>query len=248
MIMARTTLRLLVLAAVASAGAACVDSSNEIFVVHNQAMIEDCTVSGELDDPYIGHGLMDVTNTFDGLGSSPVTYVATPVVQSRITEGANGQDKTVLLSGANVELAAVNNERSQAVVDAMTAMGLNKQAQYFSASIESGGTTGIAFEAIDATQGEALQGLVAPGESVEVLVRVTVHGDVDGNGVTSPVWTYPITVCNGCRVFNLGSCAALPDGETFGFGGRCAFHSDPIFQCCTSLDGSAVCPAVKTTL
>ncbi|HEX5062747.1 MAG TPA: hypothetical protein VFV99_25415, partial [Kofleriaceae bacterium] len=79
---------------------ACVDTGDEgIFVLTNTAVSSGtCSLSGDPSQPQIGHGTIN--------SNSPIAYVMTPLIQSRIQpiEGVDNSSKTVQLRGADVKL------------------------------------------------------------------------------------------------------------------------------------------------
>lgn len=239
--MTRVNPRLLIALAIAGSGAACADSNNQIYIVQNQALEEDCFVPGGIDNAHRGHGTLDATAAFGIRGG----YVLTPVIASRATESANGQEKIVNLTSATIRLLPNNSDASREVIAALADADLDRQEQRFAAAILPGGSTGASFSVVDTSQTEMLSGLVAPGERVEIIARVVVHGDIEGSSVESPEWDYPITVCNGCRIVSMGACADLEDNFEGQFGGVCGFHTDPLYQCCVNPAGQEVCPAKK---
>jgi hypothetical protein len=126
------------------------------------------------------------------------------------------------------------------------AANLDKINSRFAGSLMPGGTLGAGFTIIDASQLEILAPLVA-GRDIEVVARVVVYGDVEGDTVESKPFDYPVTICNGCLVTSLGECSSLPSDVTgqADEGALCTPGNNGRVQCCNS-GGFATCPAQGT--
>jgi hypothetical protein len=61
-----------------------------------------------------------------------------------------------------------------------------------------GGLTASIYTLIDFEQSMALAAGMTAGEQIQVVGASRVFGEIDGNGVDSPFFNYPITLCIGC--------------------------------------------------
>lgn len=227
--------RTVLLVLLVAAGSACADNDLTVIILHNQAPQEGCLVTGDQDAPALPFGTLDLA------GGQP--YVFTPVVRSSALENPDDiNDNVVFLRGADVELLAAPTQRS---IDVITMLGPAEtvRTHLFSANVEPGGSSGVIFILIDQQQVGNLANIIGPEESVQLVARLSVFGEIDGADVTSPEFDYPITVCEGCLVRTVyPDCASLPDGATIAPGGVCNAFQDGIVDCCVS-GGVTQCPA-----
>jgi hypothetical protein len=223
---------------------ACADDLNQVIVIGNQAPDQMCEFVPD-DTVFIGHGTFEIADL--GQPESSTTYNLHPLFRSLMGQSQSGTDKIAILSGANIEVSAVNSDESRAVVAALSSAGLNKAQRRFSAALTPGGDAVVGFAGLDGTQAAALRAVIAPGESAEVLLNVRAFGDTDGNSLESSSWAYPVTICNQCQLRTLGPCNLIPAG-TSGEAGLCGqTFTDGVIECCDNDDGvTSTCPAFGT--
>jgi hypothetical protein len=225
------------------AAAGCANNPISLIIEHNNAPEEGCAVKADTDQ-YVPEGFLDVTDIGRPLSAR---YLFTPGVRSGLTGSTTTPtDNVIIVEGAKVALTATNNDRSKAVVTALAGMTLDKADRKTSASVDPGSPTALIFELVDSAQVAALQSILTDNESVQVIAEVRVYGNVEGTDIESPPFNYPLTVCKGCLVEQLGDCAALPAGFMGDGGGTCGLEQDGALQCCDSGVAGAkpVCPAV----
>jgi hypothetical protein len=214
----------------------CADDYSGLLILHNQAVSETCTTEPVVANPYISHGTAQV-----GSGGG---YFLTPLLQSTlVNREATTNGDIVSLHTAVVEIQPVDSAASRDVVGKLKE--LQGRTRYISGSVEPRGLTSIGFEGIDGEQANALSAAMMPGQTVEVLLRVVVHGDTAGTDVSSQGFLYPVTLVNvaGGGFINLGACSALPPG-TVGTGDCFGTGQDGgSTECCTDAGGRPVCPA-----
>ena len=213
--------RLALIVVLTSACAA--DNGDEGFlIVHNLSPDENCALSSSAG--FLGRGVIDK--------QSPNAYILTPEIVSRIAplEGGDEFQRTVALHGANVE-----------VTNAQTGTSVGKFKTLFSASLSPMGTTTAVFDIVTP---EMVAASGATGTTrVQLLAKVTLFGSLGGGDEIDGVpFQYPVTVCDGCVVQNLGACplpfgtevpASSPNG--------CNKFQDGVVQCCMSANGP-ICP------
>lgn len=223
--------------------AACVDTGDEgIYVLSNSAVGDTCALSGNPDQASIGHGMI---NAF-----SPVAYVMTPLIQSRLVSSAGTNDdisKTVQLRGADIRLTrkAISIERDGQFVNS------NEEKMYPGFSVLFSGMippSGSANAFVDLIPPATLRTIAADtganldtdSINVEILAEVTIKGDLNGDSIESQPYFYPVTVCDDCVVNVVGAC---PITGTPRVGNACNPFQDGIVDCCVEASGSVSCPA-----
>lgn len=252
--------------ALALAVAGCVaESGDESFVVRNNLAVEEdsCALEPSATAPFVSRGTLNL--------DSPIPYLLTPLIQSRIT-AAMGQEsvRTVALRGARVDLAigpisvedAAGNVTfscaaegasacfTEAERTALATAGVTKFTSLFSAPLPP--NSGLAATAFDAVSTSALREIrrkvgALPATSrlsALVVATSTIFGDLGSNELEGLPYVYPVSVCTGCVLANVGACAALPMGFVARKGNPCNPYQDGIVDCCTA-GGALVCPAVK---
>lgn len=218
-------------------GGACSADYPSFYIQQNQVPEATCRVPGTTVDA-LGRGFLDVSQIpgrFDNPG-----YIFTPLLVSALTEGATVTQHIIFLTGAEIEILPTGSARSTELVNTLAALDQAKRTALVSGSIKPGGTQGAAFNAIDHPQTVTIATFLAPGESVDLVARVSIKGSVDGSDITGMPFDYPIAVCNGCLVADLGPCAGLAVGFVGMSGGVCNALQDGFVECC---DNFAVCPA-----
>jgi len=221
-------------------GASCADNQASLLIVQNQVVPDTCVVPASVGTAYNADGLMDVS--FVGASG----YALTPVVRSGLVNAEKTDNGDIVtLRGANVELLAVNNADSEAVISALAGQNLTQRNRRTSGSVNPGGTAAMSFDAIDPEQADAIRAAMPAGKRVQIVASVVVYGDVEGNYIESKVFDYPITACNGCSIVDVGACAAVtgtPDEICFYPG------QDKPIECCTDPTLGTVCPAREIAL
>lgn len=219
--------------AVLSAG--CIAEDLTLIVFQNQQAEEGCVIPSGVEAAFLSTGLLDL--------SGERGYVVSPVLQNGASvDEISPNQNVVLVSGADVELRVASTARSIEVVTMLAAMQQHLRTHYFSASIVGGGSAGVAFPAIDVDQVRVLRDLLGD-ESVPLVARIEVFGVIDGSrDVRTPPFDYPITVCEGCLVEDLGACNAIELEVVIKQGGACNIFQDQPVSCCDNGD-MRVCPA-----
>lgn len=248
------------------AAAGCADTGDEGFVIRNNlaATGTTCTFTATTASPFQSRGTLST--------SSPVPYLLTPLIQSRIT-AAVGQEnlRTVALAGAKVDLEvgpitvedangglvfSCAAEGANACFDdaartALAAAGTTKFRSLFSAPLApNSGLTSASFDLVPTAvirEIERKAGALAAGARLhaQVVATATVYGDLNGTEVEGLPFVYPVTVCNDCVVNVVGTCAATPKTFMARPGNPCNRFQDGVLDCCTN-GATLVCPAVGT--
>jgi hypothetical protein len=222
---------------------ACVDSGDEgIFVLNNTAVSGDsCALTGSPSQAMVGHGIISVY--------SPVAYVMTPLVQSRIKSQENVDDitKTVQLRGADIKLTikAVSIERDGNFMVSQPETVLPGFQVLFSGALTPGGSVNAFVDLIPPgtiRQIAQMSGADLNIDSLnsEVLAEVVINGDLNGGSVESQPFFYPVTICNDCVIVNNGACPMNVTAPRTG--NACNPYQDGVVDCCVDASSNLICP------
>jgi hypothetical protein len=210
----------------------CVDdgSDSAVVILQNQIPEAGCVIPGSPTDTYSSSGRIDV--------NSPSGYILTPVATNTATtvEG-NETARIAFVQGARIDLSSPDPD-----VNATLQESPDSRIEVpFAGRIDpAGGTSGFGFTAISR---ELVQSL---SDGDFVFIDVKLFGSLGGSGFESAPWRFPVEVCDGCTVNNLGECSSLSSSFTpTNTGNSCNPYQDRTVDCCTS-SGSLVCPAVGT--
>jgi len=208
-----------------------------LYIQQNQVPEAGCRVPGQRVDA-IGQGFLDVS------GGSNLGYIFTPLVVNGLRMGTTTTQHIMFLAGADIEILPTGAARSVELVNTLAALDQAKRVALVSGSIAAGGSQGLAITIIDGEQAATMDTFLSPGETVGVVVRVSIKATVDGADITGLPFDYPVILCSGCATVDLGPCAALAQGFEGTSGGTCNPLQDGIIQCC---DNFTVCPAMGPT-
>lgn len=227
---------LMLAAALGALASGCVsnDADSGMRILFNAAAGDACLVDGSTDT-FIGSGTID--------SASGIGYVFTPVVINDIVtlEGELTGPKTIYIEGANVDIAFYDS-------DTFSASDFQGSLLSFavptSGSIgPNGGRSGFAFEIVPPELLAAMHPTIVelPSGVTTLDVRVQMFGTRGGGEITSQTFRYPVQVCAGCLVEDVGACALLDPSFEAATGGTCNPAQDAILECC---DNFMVCPAM----
>jgi len=252
--------RLVPIAAVVLAGACTTNQGDEgMVIVQNSAVGEKCEFT-------------DLMPAFNPRGSifidSPVPYLFTPVVESRINAIMGmEQNKTIALHGARIDLAvdALEVVHSDGTVTQVTfsdselatlkTAGSTHFKSLFAAPLPPNeGRSNVAFDIVPLSMLSAIK-MKAAGSATDhvhaqLVATVSVFGDLSGDEITGLPFQYPVTVCNDCVVNvlrdDMGAAidCPVPMATAVKTGNACNVFQDGVVDCCTvKATGAHVCPA-----
>jgi hypothetical protein len=167
--------------------------------------------------------------------------------------------RTISLTGANVELTveSVSIEHADSSFSTVSndSLGLSGQqlkfASLFSGSLPPAGTVNVGFDVVPVQTLRQILTKSGAGATdklrAEVLATVTVLGTLDGDKISATPFQYPITVCTGCVVNNLGTCP-LPVGTVPRIGNPCNPFQDGTVDCCLDASNTLECPGPVSTM
>jgi len=221
---------------------ACAENSASLVILQNQAPEDGCQASNSVSDQFVSHGVLDI---------GAANYGITPQYYAWLVV-ANNLKSTLESNG--VELNAVEMKAAHIDVNLGTAgSGLSDYthfADYTFVTIKPGETRSLQVNVIPPNLAGRLS--VAPGQFVEAVAKVQLVGERGGSEIKTNSINLPITICNGCLVLNIGSCATSTFPDTVYLGHSCNKSQDQPIHCCrdpyagTGADAYR-CPAVQVT-
>ena len=102
---------------------------------------------------------------------------------------------------------------------------------------------GVTVRVIPSQVVELIGNQINEGSTVLATARVKLVGKRGSQNIPSNSIQYPIFLCNGCLVHNLGLCSSDTIPERPKTGNPCNPAQDDIIECCSE-GGDLVCPAV----
>ncbi len=199
-----------------------VDAGDSLFLLHNKAPDENCTIPVEKDALFLSSGLLDAQYGF--------AYTFTPLVESRtrIIDENDPLERAILIEGAEIELELPDGVSVAADATRFT--------QRFSGTLEPGALSAFSFDIIPPVVTMAIGNTLQVGERAQVLAKIKVFGKLGNGTVESPQFTYPVQVCNGCIPVQL--CASYKSPGMLCLPGQDRFEPN----CCIDAAGALVCP------
>jgi hypothetical protein len=222
--------------------AGCTDTNYTVYILRNQVLADGCKVATSGTD-FVSFGELDVTDPVPGSNLVNTGYLLAAAVQNGTAPDSNDTNLHIFFAmGADVELRSNGSSGSDAVIAALGVRSLLSRTLYFGGSIPPGGTAGMGFPIIDEEQTLAL-GDILGTQVVQVIARSKIFGIIDGNDVTGSPFDFPVTVCKGCLVADLGSCSVVSmSSQMFNAGGTCNKLQDALLDCCELDGGGLQCP------
>jgi hypothetical protein len=212
---------------------ACADGGDEGMDILNNTTVQTgttCTLTGLTGQAFTSQGVISA--------ASPTGYLATPLIESRIT-ALMGQEsqKTIQLQGATVHLSLPPGNTAAITLDPGEAAFMAP----FSGDLPPSGTVNVGFTLVPESVIAKVRALgTTSSVSVVVQANVQIFGQLAGSRINGTSWSYPVTVCNDCVVSVTGPCPATGTIRT---GNPCNIFQDGAVDCCTSASGGLVCPA-----
>jgi hypothetical protein len=230
---------------------ACSDNYS-VTIVRNIAPSPMCVIDPG-NDQSKARGFLDITNPLPNGFLNP-GYTFTPEISNVTsaptvtpTRPGNPNSHYFFLRGVEVTIVVSPDPASQSVVTALQAQSLAKRIVPLGISIAPNASQGLGFEVFDSLQINAVSGVVT-GQPVQIVASMVAFGDIDGNDIESPPFRFPITLCQGCLIADLGTCSSIPKGTTINNGGTCNVVQDANLDCCETDAGNVICPAVAPTM
>jgi hypothetical protein len=209
----------------------------------------DCSIPAGLGQVYRGEGTLDVRLIGSGTG-----YLLFPVLQNNFPAAMGGVDANrIALSGFNVDVD-VPEDATGPIADLIRGYhspdaDVGSQAKVHYGTLTSGsvatngGDTSSSVEVFPTSLAADIlkMGVLSRSNTFWALARVRARGDTLVSSVTSDSFTYPIELCDGCLMSDVGACpAAAPSGS------QCYIGQDMPTGCCEQA-GNLFCPSLVAT-
>ncbi len=217
----------------------CAENSSSLVIVQNQSPSSGCEASNAAEDSFISHGIMDLGSAAFGIDPQ---YIVWLVVENHLksTESSHG-----------IELNNVEMVKAEISLNAKGS-GLDSAFSKFADNT---------FVTIPPGESRSVQvGLIPPnvagrmslgaGRYLETTAKVRLVGERGGTEITTNTIRFPITICNGCLLENIGPCDSATFPETVFTGHTCNKSQDEKVHCCYDSDAAGAdnpfrCPAVE---
>jgi hypothetical protein len=227
----------------------CGTPPGQFIIIQDQVPDTGCVVSASLGAVYRDSGDLDLSLVGNGAETG---YLFFPLMQNNAPASTGGIDPNrIALSEFQVDLSVADGAPPGIVSLFQSASSdpavarLIKFSVPTSGSVASGG--GNTSGTVDAVPAELARrmltrnALVAPGDFFYLTATVRVQGKTLTKTVTSDAFDFPIRVCDGCLVNDLGICPLAQAGTNSG--NACNVAQDETVDCC-ELGTSLVCPPV----
>lgn len=197
---------------------------------------------------YRGEGTLDVSIVQPGFGTA---YELFPLIENNLPAAANnGKDPNqIQLTGFDVDISVLGTTTAAAaqVMQSASTSLLHYRVPW-SGGISSGGgqlSAAVSVVPVDLAEALATNGGLSASPSLTLNVRVQALGTtVNGTSMTSDPFNYPLQVCSGCLVGNVGPCPFK--NAPANAGNTCNPAQDDVVDCCTD-NGALICPATVST-
>lgn len=233
----------LAIALTLSASLGCEENSASLVILQNQVPGEGCTVESSETADYRPQGKLDVL-WYSQVGQ-PAGYYMFPLVQNN------------LISTENTETGTVE-ENCITIKETRVDLDLGGLGEY----VESNFTKYAVPTAVTICPGEmrAVSVMVIPPQVVAVIAgqipengmeyvsaKIRMVGKRGSTTIKSNSMTYPIFLCNGCLIKNLGNCDTAVIPEDPAPGNPCNPAQDDPMECCVQ-GVDWVCPAIYESI
>ena len=223
--------------------AGCAENSASLVIVQNQAPEDGCDASNDVADNFLSHGILDVGAARYGITPQ---YIVWLVLE-------NNLQSTVESHGIElnqVEITEAHIELSLAQAGGDLGSEFTKFADYTFVTIPPDESRSVQVNVIPPNVAQRLT--VAEGQFIEAVARVQIIGERGGTEIASNTVKFPITLCYGCLVENIGPCDTATFPDTIEEGHTCNLSQDEFLHCCqdpnaAGSDNPYRCPAVAAT-
>ena len=231
--------KILILSVLLVASCKAETGDNVLEIVRNRVASGECSADGTGDENILGSGFIDVFNNTSGYIFRPeILNNAGPALGTDIQP--SGQ---LFLESANIEITVRNGEQSDAIASALESANINQFNRSLSGAIAAGDVLIGGFEILPVQALDLFKQNLGIGGAIGLDVEVQVFGNLNGGDVSSNEFSYPIDVCNGCRVGQVfDDCLNLPAGIPDSEPGACGtFQESGVVFCC-EFEGDTFCP------
>ena len=218
----------------------CEQNSASIVILQNQLPGESCGSGGADDTSYRTQGTLDVAWYLRK--RLPAYYDMYLLVQNNLQSTASDysvEENCVTIDRARVDLDL--GPLAQYVEEGLTHYEVN-----VSLTICPQEKKIVTVRVVVPQVVELIANQVREGTQIQAVARVYVLAKRGSYTIESNHIAYPIFICNGCLVHDLGLCDSATIPEEPEAGNKCNPSQDDPIDCCTS-GSELVCPAVSTS-
>ncbi|MCD6499271.1 MAG: hypothetical protein J7M25_13345 [Deltaproteobacteria bacterium] len=236
----RSLLVAMVLSALVLGG--CESNSATLLIIQNQIPGDGCSVDSSGTGAYRTQGTLDVAWYLQK--NQPAYYNLYPLIQNNLMSTADPSAGTIEENCITIREARVDLDLGD--LGEYVESNLTKYSVPLSMTICPGEEKVVSVRVIPSQVVELIADQISQGSSKLIIAKVHIVGSRGSHDLSSNSMSYPIFVCNGCLVKNLGLCSSdtIPSDPEEGNG--CNPSQDDPIECCTQ-GAELVCPAVAPT-
>ncbi|MBN2724229.1 MAG: hypothetical protein JXR95_09180 [Deltaproteobacteria bacterium] len=235
--------KFLILAIFMMISSGCAENSSSLVIVQNQSPETSCTASNTVADNFISHGILDL-----GAARYNITpqYYGWFVIENNLTSTIESHG----IELNNVEIKEAHIDLSLAQAGGTLGSDITQFADYTFVTIPPGETRSVQVNLIPPNVAQRLT--ISSGQFIEVFAKVQLIGERGGTEIVTNSINFPVTLCYGCLVENIGPCDTATFPEIIEQGHSCNMSQDLKLHCCydsnsADADNPYRCPAVEGT-
>ena len=218
----------------------CAENSSSLVIIQNQPPSDGCEASNSVSDKFLSHGILDLGASRFGITPQ---YIGWFVVENNLRSTVD--DKGIELNKVEITKAKIQFHPGQAGEN----LEYTQYGDYTFVTIAPGETRTLQVNLIPPNVAERLN--VPEGQFIEAYVKLQIVGERGGTTIESNTIRYPITLCNGCLIKNIGYCDSATFPDPLAEGQSCNKSQDEPLDCCQDpnaqgADATYRCPAVKS--
>ena len=219
----------------------CQENSASLVIIQNQIPGAGCSVESTASTNYRPQGTLDVS-WYTEVGQ-PAGYYMFPLVQNNLMSTEDTENGVVEQNCVTIKETQVDLK--------LGALGTYVESNFTKYKVPT---------AVTICPGEmrAVSVMVIPPQVVEIIapqiredgmeyvnVKIRMVGKRGGTTIKSNSMSYPIFICNGCLIKDLGDCNSPTIPESPAAGNECNPAQDNRLDCCQS-GVEWICPAVSS--
>ncbi len=225
----------------AIATGSCAENSSSLVIIQNQPPKKGCEASNSVSDTFLSHGILDLGASRFGITPQ---YFGWFVLENNLRSTV--EDNGIELNKVEITKAKIQFHPAQAGED----LEYTQYGDYSFVTVAPGETRTIQVNLIPPNVAERLN--VPEGKFIEAYVKLQVVGERGGTSIESNTIRFPVTLCNGCLIKNIGYCDSATFPDPLAEGHSCNQSQDEPLDCCQDpqaqgADVTYRCPAVKST-
>jgi len=220
----------------------CEANSASLLIIQNQIPGDGCSVDSSGTGAYRTQGTLDVAWYLQK--KQPAYYNLYPLIRNNLLSTANTESGSIEENCVTIREARVDLDLGD--LGNYVESNLTKYSVPLSMTICPDEEKVVSVRVIPSQVVELIADQINEGSTTLVIATVHVVGRRGSHDIASNSMSYPIFVCNGCLVKNLGLCSSDTIPTTPKEGNGCNPSQDDPIECCTQ-GAELVCPAVAPT-